>query len=91
MSHSPHRGRAYRRCACRDANGVQLGPHCPQLTAAAKHGSWSFAVDMPSLGRKRTTMRRGGYPTRKAALAALSPRPRVRASRRLAGRQTDRG
>jgi integrase len=69
MSHSPHRGRVYRRCACRDTNGKQLGPRCPQLASGTKHGFWSFAVDMPSIGRKRTTMRRSGYPTRKAALS----------------------
>jgi hypothetical protein len=72
MSQNPHRGRVYRRCSCRDANRRQLGPRCPRLAGGTKHGSWSFAVDMPSLGRKRTTMRRSGYPTRKAALAALT-------------------
>jgi len=66
-----HRGRVYRRCACRHA-GKQLGAHCPELTSNARHGTWTFAVDMPSLTGKRTTMRRGGYPTRKAATAALT-------------------
>jgi integrase len=66
-----HRGRVYRRCACRHA-GKQLGAHCPELTSNARHGTWTFAVDLPSLTGKRTTMRRGGYPTRKAATAALT-------------------
>ena len=64
-----HRGRVYRRCACRRA-GKQLGAGCPELTSNTRHGTWTFAVDMPSLTGKRTTMRRGGYPTRKAATAA---------------------
>ena len=66
-----HRGRVYRRCACRRA-GRQLGARCPELTSNARHGTWTFAVDMPSLTGKRATMRRGGYPTRKAATAALT-------------------
>ena len=66
-----HRGRVYRRCACRHA-GKQLGAHCPELTSNARHGTWTFAVDLPSLTGKRATMRRGGYPTRKAATAALT-------------------
>jgi hypothetical protein len=66
-----HRGRVYRRCACRHA-GKQLGARCPQLTSNARHGTWTFAVDMPSLTGKRATMRRGSYPTRKDATAALT-------------------
>ena len=67
----------YRRCACRCA-GKQLGAHCPELTSNARHGTWTFAVDIPSLTGKRATMRRGGYPTRKAATAALTRVPGVR-------------
>jgi integrase len=66
-----HRGRVYRRCACRHA-GKQLGARCPELTSNARHGTWTFAVDTPSLTGKRATLRRGGYPTRKAATAALT-------------------
>src|SRR6188508_3015293 len=66
-----HRGRVYRRCACRHA-GKQLGARCPELTSNARHGTWTFAVDMPSLTGKRATLRRGGYATRKAATAALT-------------------
>ncbi len=66
-----HRGRVYRRCACR-SEGRQLGAHCPELTSNARHGTWTFAVDLPSLTGKRATLRRGGYPTRKAATTALA-------------------
>ena len=66
-----HCGRVYRRCAC-CGDGKQFGAHCPELTSDARHGSWTFAVDLPSLTGKRATMRRGGYPTRKAATAALT-------------------
>jgi hypothetical protein len=43
-----HRGRVYRRCACRHA-GKQLAAHCPELTSNGHHGSWTFPVDVPSL------------------------------------------
>ena len=84
-----HRGRVYRRCACRHA-GKQLGAHCPELTSNARHGTWTFAVDMPSLTGKRTTMRRGGFPTRKGCDRRTDPCPRVRALRDLARRPADR-
>jgi integrase len=72
MRSHTHRGRVYRRCACRTSDGKQLGARCPRLASTARHGTWTFAVDMPSLTGKRTTMRRGGYPTRAAATAALT-------------------
>jgi hypothetical protein len=72
MRSHTHRGRIYRRCACRTTDGKQLGARCPRLTSNTRHGTWTFAVDMPSLTGKRTTMRRGGFPTRKAATAALT-------------------
>src|SRR4051794_13899307 len=59
-----NRGRVYRRCACRDTAGKQLGTHCPQLATSSKHGRWAFAVDMPSLTGRRSTTRRSGYATR---------------------------
>ncbi|HEY2765530.1 MAG TPA: site-specific integrase, partial [Pseudonocardiaceae bacterium] len=40
--------------------------------ADTRHGTWGFAVDMPSLIAKRTTMRRGGFATKTAAQAALA-------------------
>jgi integrase len=66
------KGRVYRRCACRDAAGKQLGQACPDLAASSKHGRWTFAVDVPSHDGRRRTMRRGGFATKKAAEAALS-------------------
>jgi integrase len=71
MRPNPHRGRVYRRCACRDRTGRQLGARCP-LLAHPRHGSWGFAVDVPSLEDRRTTMRRGGFATRTGARAALA-------------------
>ncbi|WP_252100355.1 tyrosine-type recombinase/integrase [Streptomyces malaysiensis] len=66
-----NRGRVYRRCGCRDAHRHQLGTHCPRLTTDSDHGSWTFAVDLPSPDHHRTTIRRGGFPTQNAAQAAL--------------------
>lgn len=71
MSMNPHRGRVYQRCACRDLTGKQLGARCPTLTTSSKHGRWAFAVDLPSVSGRRTTMRRSGFATRSDANAAL--------------------
>jgi integrase len=71
MRPNPNRGRVYRRCGCRGADGRQLGARCPQL-ASPRHGSWTFAVDLPSPDRRRKTMRRGGYDTRSDARAAMA-------------------
>jgi integrase len=71
MRPNPNRGRVYRRCGCRDEAGRQLGARCPQLTNS-RHGSWAFAVDMPSPDRKRKTMHRSGYATRSDARTALA-------------------
>ena len=71
MSRNPNRGRVYRRCGFRDADGRQLGAGCPAL-AQRRHGRWTFAVDLPSLDRRRkTTLRRGGFPNQAAARSAL--------------------
>ena len=71
MRPNPNHGRVYRRCGCRDMDGRQLGAHCPRLTNPP-HGSWEFAVDLPSPDRTRKTMRHSGYATRSAARAALA-------------------
>ncbi|MFD5437856.1 hypothetical protein ACFWJ4_37610 [Kitasatospora sp. NPDC127067] len=60
MRKSGRPGRVYRRCGCRDATRRQLGAGCPRL-AEAGHGTWTFAVDMPSLSGRRRTVRRGGF------------------------------
>ena len=70
MSSTPHRGRVYRRCACRGPDGRQRGTRCPTLTNP-RHGTWGFAVDLPSLTAQRKTMRRGGFATKTAAQTAL--------------------
>jgi len=71
MAVHPHRGRIHRRCGSRDTDGRQFGARCPKLTQATRHGSWTFAVDMPSADGRRRQQCRNGYPTRKAACQAL--------------------
>ncbi|MCT2587917.1 site-specific integrase [Actinophytocola gossypii] len=68
---NPTRGRVYRRCACRDDSGDQLGPHCPKLDNRS-HGRWSYAVDLAPVEGKRKTRRRGGFATKQEARAALA-------------------
>jgi hypothetical protein len=66
-------GRMYRRCGCRDAQHRQLGTHCPTLAADPSHGTWTFAVDLPSPepGGHNRTVRRGGFPSQDEARTAL--------------------
>ncbi|MEU7095838.1 tyrosine-type recombinase/integrase [Kitasatospora aureofaciens] len=64
------RGRVYRRCGCRDAARRQLGAGCPRLVEE-RHGTWTFAVDIPSLSGRRRTVRRGGFEDDFAAESAL--------------------
>lgn len=77
------KGRIYRRCGCRDrATRAVRGTGCPLLTDPG-HGSWYYAIDLPRTadGRARHRMRRGGFATEEAALAALveQRRPEARA------------
>ncbi|ARF78061.1 tyrosine-type recombinase/integrase [Kitasatospora aureofaciens] len=67
----PQRGRVYRRCGCRDVAGRQYGTRCPKLNADLGHGSWAYAVDLPSTTGKRETRRRSGFSDQSAALTAL--------------------
>lgn len=71
MAVHPDRGRVYRRCDCRDANGKQFGARCPKLNRNTRHGSWAYAVDFPSANGRRRQQCRSGFPTRKAARQAL--------------------
>ncbi|MGX4733248.1 tyrosine-type recombinase/integrase [Kitasatospora griseola] len=64
------RGWVYRRCGCRDADRRQLGAGCPRL-ADERHGTWTFAVDIPSFNGRRCTVRRGGFEDAFAAETAL--------------------
>jgi integrase len=72
-------GCVYRRCGCADpVTGRQLGRNCPRL-ASSRHGSWYVRLELPAgLDGHRRRIRRGGYPSRKAAAAVLA---RLRAPR----------
>ena len=67
---SGRRGRVYRRCGYRDADRRQLGAGCPGL-AEEGHGTWTFAVDIPSLDGRRRPVRRGGFEDAWTAEGAL--------------------
>ncbi len=64
----------YQRCGCTDPDtGRRLGGHCPRL-ADPGHGSWYFAVQVPTTGGRRRRLRRGGFRT---AISATAARDRV--------------
>jgi hypothetical protein len=75
-------GSVFRRCGCVDpGTGRQYGRACPRLLAGERHESWYVRLELPAgLGGHRRRIRRGGYPSRKAALEVLArlraPRPR---------------
>ena len=64
----------YRRCGCRDENGHQLARSCPRLDSDPKHGSWAYYYSNGSDPRtkKRRQYAKAGFPTKKAADAALT-------------------
>jgi hypothetical protein len=63
-------GSVFKRCGCRDrVTGRLLGACCPRLRSA-RHGSWYFSADLPSAVTRRR-VRRGGFTTKAAAVAAL--------------------
>jgi len=74
-------GCVYRRCGCTDpGTGRQYGRACPRLAAGGGHGSWYVRLELPAgLDGQRRRIRRGGYPSRRAALEVLArlraPRP----------------
>ncbi|MCX4690271.1 N-terminal phage integrase SAM-like domain-containing protein [Kitasatospora purpeofusca] len=70
MRKSGRPGRVYHRCGCRDADRRQLSAACPRL-AEEGHGTWTFAVDIPSLSGHKRTIRRGGFEDAFAAETAL--------------------
>jgi len=60
--------------------GRQLGGQCPRLAAGGRHGSWYVRLELPAgLDGRRRRIRRGGFPSRRAAVAVLArlqaPRP----------------
>src|SRR5690242_14597215 len=60
----------FKRCGCTDgAAGRQLAAHCPHL-AEPGHGSWYYAVQVATVGGRKARYRRGGFPTREAAITA---------------------
>ena len=64
-------GRVYKRCGCTSPDtGRPRGVGCPQLRERG-HGSWYFAIELPT-GRdgRRHQLRRGGFRSRTAAEAA---------------------
>jgi hypothetical protein len=65
-----NQGSVYRRCGCRDENtGRLLGARCLGLRSAG-HGSWYLSAELPSAAGERRRVRRGGFATRAAAVAA---------------------
>ena len=67
-------GSVFRRCGCVDpVAGRQYGTRCPRLGACGGHGSWYVRLELPGgLDGRRRRIRRGGYPSRKAALEVLA-------------------
>jgi integrase len=64
-------GSVFRRCGCRDqVTGRLLGARCPKLSGV-RHGTWYFSAELPSPAGGRRRVRRGGFATRAAAVAAL--------------------
>jgi integrase len=66
-------GSVYSWCGCRDpVAGGRLGSRCPRRGQRG-HGSWYLSLELPagSDGHRRR-IRRGGFPTRKAAAKALA-------------------
>jgi hypothetical protein len=67
------RGSVYSWCGCRDlTTGGRLGSRCPQRGKPG-HGSWYLSLELPAgPDGHRRRIRRGGFPTRKAAQQALA-------------------
>ena len=62
----------YRRCGCRGKDGKQLGAHCTELKADAKHGSWAYLLSYKSEpdpkrpGKtRRRQFRKAGFKTKR--------------------------
>jgi integrase len=66
-------GSVYSWCGCRDAaTGGRMGTRCPQRGHRG-HGSWYLSLELPAgPDGTRRRIRRGGFPTRKAAEKALA-------------------
>ncbi|MGY1846874.1 tyrosine-type recombinase/integrase [Blastococcus sp. SYSU DS1021] len=66
------KGSTFRRCGCRD-NAGKLLTSCPRLGRERGHGSWYYRADVgrDASGRRRE-QRKGGFPTKAEADAALA-------------------
>jgi hypothetical protein len=65
-----NQGVIVKRCGCREpGTRRRLGSGCPQL-AKRGHGRWYFHCSVATIFGRRERVRRGGYPTRRAAEAA---------------------
>lgn len=63
-------GGVFKRCGCRDAaSGRPVDTTCPRLRER-DHGSWYFDCAVSALPGRRGRVRRGGYLTRREAVAA---------------------
>jgi hypothetical protein len=80
------RGTTFKRCACRDEDGMQLGQSCPQLRST-RHGSWYFVLRVPG---QQHPVKKGGFATQAAPDKALQAlRSKVTSGTDLtAGQQT---
>ncbi len=83
------RGSTFKRCACRDHQGKQLGAKCPRLKTP-RHGTWYLLAELAAApGGKRRQHRRGGFATQREAQAALdSLRGRLIQGQTVDDRQT---
>jgi Phage integrase, N-terminal SAM-like domain len=59
----------FKRCGCTDQHTGRQLARCPRL-AEPGHGSWYYAVQVTTVGGRKARYRRGGFPTRDAAVAA---------------------
>ena len=62
------RGSVHKRCQC----PVERNIKGERLSCKKAHGSWSFVADAPAGVGKRRQLKRGGFPTKKAAEEALA-------------------
>jgi hypothetical protein len=67
-------GSVFRRCGCTDpVTGRQYGTRCPRKVSGGRDGSWHVRLELPGgLDGRRRRIRRGRYPSRKAALEVLA-------------------
>jgi integrase len=64
-------GSVYCWCGCRGEGGRRLGARCP-LRGQVGHGSWHLSLELPAgADGRRRRIRRGGFPSKASADAAL--------------------